>query len=71
MSIMVLIADDHAVVRDGLRMILESQPGIQVVGDEAPIHENIVDMLGMNRFEVAGAENGRAGLRLCWASGPI
>ena len=35
MSIMVLIADDHAVVRDGLRMILESQPGIQVVGDVA------------------------------------
>ena len=29
----VLLADDHAVVRDGLRALLEAQPGIAVVGD--------------------------------------
>jgi DNA-binding NarL/FixJ family response regulator len=29
-SYRVLVADDHAVVRHGLRMLLESQPGIQV-----------------------------------------
>ena len=32
MRITVLVADDHAVVRDGLRAILESNPGIDVVG---------------------------------------
>jgi DNA-binding NarL/FixJ family response regulator len=32
MSIRVFTADDHAVVCDGLRLILETQPDIQVVG---------------------------------------
>lgn len=35
MSISVLIADDHAVVRDGLRLLLENQPDIRVVGEVA------------------------------------
>jgi DNA-binding NarL/FixJ family response regulator len=35
MSIRVLLADDHAVVRDGLRFLLESQPDIRVIGDAA------------------------------------
>lgn len=35
MSIRVFLADDHAVVRDGLRFLLESQAGIRVVGDAA------------------------------------
>jgi DNA-binding NarL/FixJ family response regulator len=34
-SISVLIADDHAVVRDGLRALLEAHPDIAVVGDAA------------------------------------
>jgi len=33
MSITVFIADDHAVVRDGLRLLLEEQPDIKVIGD--------------------------------------
>ncbi len=33
MSIRVVIADDHAVVRDGLRLLLDSQPDIEVVGE--------------------------------------
>ncbi len=33
MSITVFLADDHAVVRDGLRFLLEAQPEITVVGD--------------------------------------
>lgn len=32
MTIQVLLADDHAILRDGLRAILESQPDIKVVG---------------------------------------
>jgi NarL family two-component system response regulator LiaR len=35
MIIRVLIVDDHAVVRQGLRLLLDAQPGIEVVG-EAP-----------------------------------
>jgi DNA-binding NarL/FixJ family response regulator len=34
-SITVFIADDHAVVRDGLRLLLESQIDIKVAGDAA------------------------------------
>jgi RNA polymerase sigma factor (sigma-70 family) len=33
MNITVFIADDHAVVRDGLRFLLQAQPDIEVVGD--------------------------------------
>ena len=33
MSITVFLADDHAVVRDGLRFLLEAQPDIRVIGD--------------------------------------
>jgi DNA-binding NarL/FixJ family response regulator len=33
MSISVVIADDHAIVRDGLKLLLESQPDIVVTGE--------------------------------------
>jgi DNA-binding NarL/FixJ family response regulator len=35
LSITVFLADDHAVVRDGLRYLLQAQPDIDVVGDAA------------------------------------
>lgn len=35
MSITVFIADDHAVVRDGLTFMLSAQPDIDVIGDAA------------------------------------
>ena len=35
MTITVFLADDHAVVRDGLRALLEAQPDLKVVGDAA------------------------------------
>lgn len=35
MTIQVLIVDDHAVVRQGLRSLLENQPGIVVAGEAA------------------------------------
>ena len=34
-EIRVLIADDHAIVRDGLRALVEAQPGLRVVGEAA------------------------------------
>ncbi|HTX01836.1 MAG TPA: response regulator transcription factor [Acidimicrobiales bacterium] len=33
MTLRVLIADDHRVVREGLRYLLEQEPGIEVVGE--------------------------------------
>ena len=33
MSIRILLADDHAVVRDGLKLLLENQPDVRVVGE--------------------------------------
>jgi DNA-binding NarL/FixJ family response regulator len=38
-SIRVLIVDDHGIVRAGLHMLLESQPGITVVGEAATCAE--------------------------------
>ena len=35
MDITVFLADDHAVVRDGLRMVLEAEDDITVIGDAA------------------------------------
>jgi two-component system, NarL family, response regulator NreC len=33
MDTKVLLVDDHAILREGLRMVLEAQPGISVVGE--------------------------------------
>lgn len=41
MTITVLIADDHAVVRDGLRLLLENQSDIRVVGEVADGREAV------------------------------
>src|SRR4029078_6952190 len=38
-KIRILIADDHAVVRSGLRSILESEDDIEVVGEAADGHQ--------------------------------
>ena len=35
MSIRILLADDHTVMRSGLRLLLERQPNFQVVGEAA------------------------------------
>src|ERR1700736_1623832 len=37
----VLVADDHAVVRRGLRVLLEAQPGVQVCGEASTGREAI------------------------------
>jgi DNA-binding NarL/FixJ family response regulator len=37
--IRVLLADDHAVLRAGLRLLLEAQPDMEVVGEAADCHE--------------------------------
>ncbi|MFN3477646.1 MAG: response regulator [Candidatus Methylomirabilales bacterium] len=39
--IRILLADDHAIVRAGLRLLLESQPDMEVVGEAADGRETI------------------------------
>lgn len=41
--IRVLIVDDHAVVRAGLRMLLDAEPDIEVVGDAGSIDQAIFE----------------------------
>jgi DNA-binding NarL/FixJ family response regulator len=41
MSVRVLVADDHELVRTGLRMILDAQPDIEVVGEAADGREAV------------------------------
>lgn len=43
MSIKILLADDHGIVRKGLRFLLERQQGIEVVGELVP-HIVIMDI---------------------------
>lgn len=40
-TIRILLADDHTVVRKGLRMLLESQPGFSVVADASDGRETV------------------------------
>ena len=41
MTIRVVVADDQAIVRTGLSMILDAQPGIEVVGEAADGHQAV------------------------------
>jgi two-component system nitrate/nitrite response regulator NarL len=40
-SIRILIADDHAIFRDGLRRLLEAEPGLRVIGEAADGEEAV------------------------------
>jgi DNA-binding NarL/FixJ family response regulator len=42
-SVSVLIVDDQALVRTGFRMILETEPGISVVGEAADGHQAVAE----------------------------
>ena len=33
MKIKILLADDHKIVREGLRTLIEKQPGLEVIGE--------------------------------------
>ncbi len=48
MTVKVLIADDHAVVRDGLRALLEAHPEITVVGDASDGRQAVSQALSLN-----------------------
>ena len=46
-KIKLLLADDHAVVRSGLRMLLDAQPDMEIVGEAENGHETIEKVLAL------------------------
>lgn len=65
MNLTVYIADDHTVVRDGLKILLNEQPDIEVVGDAADGRETVrqvielapdVVLMDINMPELNGIE---------------
>jgi len=50
-ALRILLADDHTVLRQGLRLLLERQPGFQVIGEAADGHEAI-EMAAAERPDV-------------------
>jgi DNA-binding NarL/FixJ family response regulator len=77
MSITVFLADDHTVVRDGLRFMLEAQSDIEVVGDAATGREAVVKVstrcpeiviLDITMPDLNGIEATRQVLEVCPAT---
>ena len=56
MSIKIMLADDHAVFRSGLRALLEKAPGVEVVVDDLTEHPR--GARGEPLAPVRGAEPG-------------
>lgn len=48
MRISVILADDHTVVRDGLRHLLDAQPDIKVIGDAANGREAVQQVVNLH-----------------------
>ena len=44
MTIRLLLVDDHAVVRSGLRILLESQPDLEILGEAGTAHEALAQV---------------------------
>jgi DNA-binding NarL/FixJ family response regulator len=68
--IRLVIVDDHAIVRQGLRSILEREPDIEVVGEAASAAEAL-DLVAVSRPHIVlldlklSAGSDVAGLTLC------
>ena len=59
--IRVLIADDHQLVRDGLKQILRTDPGIEVAA-EAPTGDEALALVKKQEFDVALLDMSMPGL---------
>ncbi len=57
----VLLADDHAIVRSGLRLLLEREPDLQVAG-EATDGRSVIEWLERNQADVVVMDIGMPGL---------
>ena len=61
--IRVLIVDDHAVVRSGLRRVLESEADIEVVGEAGTADQAIYETVALKPGAASGAGLGLVGMR--------
>jgi two-component system, NarL family, response regulator NreC len=61
MSIRILIADDHGVMRAGLRAILEDEPAIEVIG-EAPDGETALHLVNEHDPDIVLLDIGMPGI---------
>ena len=48
-GVRVLVVDDHAVVRSGLRLLLESEADIEVVGEAGDVREAVLEARSTSR----------------------
>jgi len=60
-TLRILLADDHTVVRNGLRLILERQPSFEVIG-EAADGRAVVELAAAKRPDVVVMDIGMPGL---------
>ncbi|MGB9715319.1 MAG: response regulator [Thermodesulfovibrionales bacterium] len=64
--IKILIADDHAVVREGLKQIISERPDMKVTAEAGSSHE-VLDLIDKNNFDVVIldiAMPGRGGIEI-------
>lgn len=61
MKLRVLLADDHALLRDALHMVLEMAPDVEVVG-EASNGNDVVEMVGKSGADVVCMDLAMPGL---------
>ncbi len=47
----ILIADDHSVVREGLKQIISERPDMKVAAEAGSSHE-VLELIDKNRFDV-------------------
>ena len=57
----ILLADDHKMLREGLRVLLDSQPGMRVVG-EAASGKEVLDKAGELKPDVVVMDLSMPGL---------
>jgi DNA-binding NarL/FixJ family response regulator len=43
-AVRIVLADDHALVRDGLRRVIEAEPDLEVIGEGANVDETIAEV---------------------------
>ncbi|NUQ13084.1 MAG: response regulator transcription factor [Gemmatimonadaceae bacterium] len=46
-AIRVVVVDDHAIVREGVRTVLEGEPGFEIVGEGASVSEAIAQAIAL------------------------
>ena len=63
--IRILIADDHPLFRDGLRRLLQAEPGFEVVG-EASDGDVLVDLARKTKPDILLLDLSRCHARTAW-----